>query len=151
MGLLDWIKSRNGGVVQSAGADTPGRNFFAPENLPAPPAGFSKRVLPADSLQYTGRGNLIRPVAQTDWNADHSGSYEFRQHIGRSSEGYHGGFEVARRGEDGMTFWSNARSTQDAAEKASCRMREEWHHGREPQWTNRENKLHRSRGCSWER
>lgn len=151
MGLLDWIKSRNGSAPQVTGADLPGRNIFAPENLPATPVGFSKRLTPVDSLQYTQRGNLIRPVAQTNWNPDHSGAHEFRQHIGRSSEGYHGGFEVAHRGEFGMTFWSNARPTQDAAEKVSYRMRKEWHRGREWQWSYHENKLQRFRGCSWER
>ena len=146
MGFLDWMKSGNGSRAGSSS-----RNIFAPENQPVPPAGFSRRVLAVDSFAFTGRGNLVVPVAQTGWHSDHCGPYEFRQHIGRSIEGYHGGFQVSRSGDHGFVYWSNARPTQEGAEKASYAMNEAWHEGHECHWSKREAGRERHRDSSWER
>src|SRR5271157_5558776 len=98
MSFLGWIRSWRERGQEPSDAGAPGRNGLAQEYEQVAPRGFTERGNVTTSLEFTGRGKLIRSLSQTDWNSDHSGAFEFRQHIGRSAEGYHGGFEVSPRG-----------------------------------------------------
>jgi len=80
---------------------------------------------------FTRKGNVITQMSRSEWYSDHTGLYEFRHHVGRSAEGYHGGLEISYRGGEGPFSWSNARKTHEAAEDVSHRMRAAWEQGRE--------------------
>lgn len=66
---------------------------------------------------YTDRGNAITSVSEGPWKVSAEAQGEYRQHIGKSAEGYHGGLQ--RTDGNGSFRWSNARSTPEAARKAS--------------------------------
>jgi hypothetical protein len=79
----------------------------------------------------TKKGNAIQAVSEGKWESDPSGlPREFKLHVGRSVEGYHGGVEVSHQGGDGTVYWSGARPTTQSAERAAHGIRE-WH-GRTP-------------------
>jgi len=75
MGFLNWMKKQE----------------RAPESETetGPPFGLTKK------------GNPIEPVRSSDWQSDPVGVHETRTHIGKSSEGFHGGFQVVPAGGDG--------------------------------------------------
>jgi hypothetical protein len=102
MGLLDWVKRR--GRTQG------------PEPEYEQPAPFGS----------TKRGNPIDLVRSDEWRSDPIGVHETRLHIGKSVEGFHGGFQVVPTGGDGEIQWSNARKTEERASLAAQRMSERW-------------------------
>jgi hypothetical protein len=102
MGLLDWVKRR--GRTQE------------PEPEYESPAPFGS----------TKRGNPINPVRSDEWRSDPVGVHETRLHIGKSAEGFHGGFQVVPAGGDGEIQWSNARKTEERASLAAQSMSERW-------------------------
>ena len=77
---------------------------------------------PIEHLHLTKKGHHISVIGGTQWES--RGSYEFRQYVGWSIEGYHGGLEVSYLGKDSECIWSNARPTLDRAENAAHRMGE---------------------------
>ena len=102
MGLLDWVKRR--GRTQE------------PEPEYETPAPFGS----------TKRGNPIDLVRSDEWRSDPVGVHETRLHIGKSVEGFHGGFQVVPAGGDGEIQWSNARKTEEQASLAAQSMSERW-------------------------
>jgi hypothetical protein len=94
------------------------------------------------NTQESAKGNRIRIIGE--WRSNGPASHEFKNYVGRSIEGYHGGFEAAPVGGDGVLRWSNARPTVEAAVKACRGMRDAWKRGHE-------HKLSRARGVSWDR
>jgi hypothetical protein len=118
MGLLDWIKRGSGG------------------------SGNQAHDFPVQNIQETAKGNRIKIIGE--WRPNDSASHEFKNYVGRSIEGYHGGFEAAPVGGDGVLQWSNARPTVEAAVRACRGMRDAWERGHE-------DKLSRGRGVSWDR
>jgi hypothetical protein len=102
MGLLDWVKRRG--------------QTHEPEPEHELPAPFGS----------TKRGNAINPVRSDEWRSDPVGVHETRLHIGKSVEGFHGGFQVVPAGGDGEIQWSNARKTEERASLAAQSMSERW-------------------------
>ena len=102
MGILDWVKRR--GRTQE------------PEPEYESPAPFGS----------TKRGNPIDLVCSDEWRSDPVGVHETRLHIGKSVEGFHGGFQVVPAGGDGEIQWSNARKTEERASLAAQSMSERW-------------------------
>lgn len=98
MGFLNWMKKQE--------------RAPEPETETGPPFGLTKK------------GNPIEPVRSSDWQSDPVGVHETRTHIGKSSEGFHGGFQVVPAGGDGDIRWSNARKTEAQAGLAAGRMSE---------------------------
>jgi hypothetical protein len=105
MGLLDWVKSRG----------------KEPENAPEP------------SRYFTQKGNDITIQSSSEWISDGVGVYELRTHVGKSIEGYHGGLAVSPQGGESSWRWSNARPTQQAAEKAAWGMMDRWEREMSPE------------------
>ncbi len=105
MGLLDWLKRR--------------QRTAEPEPSYEQPAPFGS----------TKSGNPIEPIRSDDWRSDPVGLHETRLHIGKSVEGFHGGFQVVPTGGDGEISWSNARQTEEKASLAAQRMSERWEKG----------------------
>jgi hypothetical protein len=102
MGLLDWVKRR--GRTQE------------PEPEYESPAPFGS----------TKRGNPINLVRSDEWRSDPARVHETRLHIGKSVEGFHGGFQVVPAGGDGKIQWSNARKTEERTSLAAQSMSERW-------------------------
>jgi hypothetical protein len=102
MGLLDWVKRR--GRTQE------------PEPEYESPAPFGS----------TKRGNPISLVRSDEWQSDLVGVHETRLHIGKSVEGFHGGFQAVSAGGDGEIQWSNARKTEERASIAAQSMSGRW-------------------------
>lgn len=88
--------------------------------------------LPSEPRHVTRKGNGITLQSESKWQSDATGLKEFKHHVGRSAEGYHGGVEVSHQGGEAGFFWSNARRTPQAAERASYGVRE---------WYEREDKV----------
>jgi hypothetical protein len=105
MGLLDWVKKR--GRTQE------------PEPEYETPAPFGS----------TKRGNPIDLVRSDEWRSDPVGVHETRLHLGKSVEGFHGGFQVVPTGGDGEISWSNARQKEEKALLAAQRMSGRWEMG----------------------
>jgi hypothetical protein len=118
MGFLDWVK--HGREIDKGQADD----------------------FPVQNIQESAKGNRIRIIGE--WWSNGSATHEFKNYIGRSIEGYHGGLEVSPAGGDGLLQWSNARPTTEAAVKACRGMRNAWERGHE-------HELSRGRGVTWDR
>jgi hypothetical protein len=123
MGILDWVKSRG---KEPSGETAPTksqgkRQRPEPENEPEP------------SPYSTRKGNEITIQSSSDWISDGVGVYELRTHVGKSMEGYHGGVAVSRQGGESSWRWSNARPTQQAAEKAAWGMMDRWEREMSPE------------------
>jgi hypothetical protein len=73
---------------------------------------------------FSPKGNPIKLISQSEWSSDDAGLYEFQHHVGRSKEGFHGGLLVSCQGGDGVFHWTNARSSESAALKASYGIRD---------------------------
>jgi hypothetical protein len=82
-----------------------------------------------ESPHHTTKGNTITPQIRGDWQSGDDGLHEFRHHIGKSIEGFHGGLEVSFRGGEHSFSWSNKRPTARAAERASFGMQQAWELG----------------------
>jgi hypothetical protein len=98
--------------------------------------------IPVQNIKKSAKGNQIRIIGE--WRSNGLASHEFKHYVGRSIEGYHGGFEAAPVGADGVVQWSNARPTVKAAVKACRGMSDAWER-------NHEHKLSGGRGVSWDR
>lgn len=103
MGFLDWMGGRNNS-----------RKAAEPENEHIP------------VRHETRKWNAIDIASSSEWRSDGVGIYEWRCHVGKSVEGYHGGLEVSRQGGEGLWAWSNARPTLQDADSAAHRMAERW-------------------------
>jgi hypothetical protein len=138
MAFLDWIKDRGAGKGMAPTKPA--------EEVRAPLERFSPNRFGFSSFEMTEKGNRISGLSKTEWRSNDGGITEFRQHIGLSKEGYHGGLEVFHRCEGGSFNWSKACAEERGAEKASYGLREEFE--------NREShnlKTTRRPAPSWER
>jgi cation diffusion facilitator CzcD-associated flavoprotein CzcO len=87
------------------------------------------RAEAAASPHLSQRGNPITSQWRGSWLPDADRQFEYRRHVGKSAEGFHGGLEMVYQGSERAFQWSNARQTVDAAEKASQRIHEGHEHG----------------------
>jgi len=110
MGFLDWVKRRDKTRMPE------------PEDEPAP------------ARYFTQRGSAITIQSSSEWASDGVGVYEMRHHVGKSSEGYHGGLETSRQGGESSWQWTNTRPTAQSAEKAAYRMGVRWMCEMEPEF-----------------
>jgi hypothetical protein len=101
MGLLDWVKRR-------------GRN-----NKPEP------ENEPSEALGYTRKGNPIDLVHSGDWQSE-MGLRETRVHLGKSAEGFHGGFQDVAAGRDGAIRWSAPQTDVEEGWRAAYGMYDRW-------------------------
>ena len=74
----------------------------------------------------TKKGNPIDIARSEEWRSDSVGMHETRLHIGKSAEGFHGGFQAVPTGGDGEIQWSNARKTEERASLAAQSMSQRW-------------------------
>jgi hypothetical protein len=86
---------------------------------------------PMEPWHVTRKGKGIMPVSASEWYSDATSATEFKHHVGKSVEGFHGGLEISYHGGEGPFYWSNARRTPEAAEKASYGIRG-WYEKDEP-------------------
>lgn len=101
MGLLDWMK-RKGRTAEPE-----------PENEPPEPLGLTRK------------GNPINLVHSQDW-LPQMGLREARLHLGRSVEGFHGGFQDVPVGGDGAIQWSAAQTDVEGGWRAAYEMYDKW-------------------------
>lgn len=100
MGFLNWIKDRS--LTLEARHPT----------VEPPPPNFKQTE--------TKRGNQIRSEYVSYWRKeDVSAAHKTRRHIGRSSEGLHGGLEITYKEGTSVLKWSNPRADIPSAQRAA--------------------------------
>ncbi|HTU44894.1 MAG TPA: hypothetical protein VMF91_07520 [Bryobacteraceae bacterium] len=87
-----------------------------------PPQGIEPEDEPVEPLHYTKNGNPIESWFHSGWHSDPTGRYEFREHVGRSVEGYHGGLEISPGGGEGPFYWSDGFAKEEKAHLAALEM-----------------------------
>lgn len=106
---------------------------------------------PVQPKDVTENGHVITSVSRGEWQSDAAGLYEFREHFGKSVEGYHGGLEISHRGGDCHVSWSKGYSTAAGAQRASLGMREAWEKGGERKRSEPTVARGEKRDIAWER
>jgi hypothetical protein len=99
MGFFDWMKKEGRGQE--------------PETEPGTPLGSTKK------------GNPIELVHSGDWHSE-TGIRETRVHLGKSAEGFHGGFQDVPVGGDGAIRWSNPQEDVEGGWRAAYGMYDRW-------------------------
>jgi hypothetical protein len=85
-----------------------------------------KEALAAHQANFSYRGNPIEVQQSSPWRIEGFGLYELKLHVGKSSEGFHGGLEVSKEGGDSSLRWSSPRATEEAAWRAAHRLETAW-------------------------
>jgi len=114
MGFLDWMR-------RGRRAKEP-----EPESEPSGPVG------------YDGKGNPIDLVHSGDWQSE-TGIRETRVHLGKSTEGFHGGFQDVPTGGDGPIRWSSPQNDVEGGWLAAYRMYDQWKNDNSQAFLNFEN------------